>query len=234
MTESSPLVDRLKERANELGPWRNVRNTDRWYARSLRAIARHCCEVIKDVPAHKAVDLLYRYAEIIKPWAELTAYRMVSDVLRRDLTAWTKKSREMQRPLVVQARLVHTGDVEKQMIAEQVSAILSIPTQAAERIATGEKDVAHWVSVKAETMSRSQVARVATAVLKLRARHLGSEGYIWRTSRDSRVRPRHRSLEGKFFRWDDPPVIDEKGRRGHPGEAEECRCIPEPIVGEFK
>jgi len=227
------LVERLKQRAEELGPWRGVRNTDRWYARSLRAIARHCCEVIKDVPAHKAVDILYRYADLIRPWAELTARRMVSDILRRDLVAWTKKSKGMHRPLAVQARTVYTGDVEKRMIDEQVTAILSIPTKAAEKIAAGEKDVAHWVSVRAETMSKRQVAHVATEILKVRASYLGSEGYIWRTAKDGRVRPRHRALEGKFFRWDDPPVIDEKGKRGHPGDADECRCIPEPVVGEY-
>jgi len=230
----SDLVQRLKERAEELGPWRGVRNASRWYAKALRAIARHCCEVIKDVPPHKAVDILYRYADLIRPWAELTVYRMVSDILRRDLTAWAKKSKGMQRPLATQARAVFTGDVERRMIDEQVKAILSIPTQAAERIAAGEKDVAHWVSVRAETMSRKQVAHVSTEILKVRASYLGSEGYIWRTVKDGRVRPRHRALEGKFFRWDDPPVIDDKGMRGHPGDADQCRCIPEPIVGEYR
>ena len=57
-------------------------------------------------------------------------------------------------------------------------------------------------------------------------RDAGVEEYIWSTSGDSRVRESHKKLNGKRFRWDDPPVVDEKtGRRCHPGEDYECRCV---------
>jgi SPP1 gp7 family putative phage head morphogenesis protein len=230
------LAEARRDKVAALGPWHGVRSAEKGYARSLRIIARHCYEMIRDVPPHQAVDMLYRYAEVIRPWVELTAGQMVADVLRRDLTAWMRKSRELDRPLGAQARVIATGDVTKELVAQQMAAIISLPTDAAQRLADGRSpdEVSGWLHSKANVISRNQVAQAATAVVRLRAYHLGSEGYIWRTAQDSRVRPRHRVLEGKFFRWVDPPVVDEKGMRGHPGHASGCRCIPEPVVGEYR
>ena len=37
-------------------------------------------------------------------------------------------------------------------------------------------------------------------------------------------------LNGKKFRWDDPPVVDIRtGERGHPGMDKHCRCYAEPV-----
>ena len=54
-------------------------------------------------------------------------------------------------------------------------------------------------------------------------------GYLWRTVGDDRVRPGHEILEGHYFDWDNPPVIDEYGNRGHPGMTYNCRCHAEPF-----
>lgn len=48
--------------------------------------------------------------------------------------------------------------------------------------------------------------------------------YVWRTQRDSRVRPTHRRNEGRIFSWTDPPAT------GHPGEGYNCRCEAIPYV----
>lgn len=58
----------------------------------------------------------------------------------------------------------------------------------------------------------------------------GVQEYIWSDSGDSRVRSGHHRLNGKKFRWDDPPVVDERtGRRCHPGEDFQCRCVAIPV-----
>jgi SPP1 gp7 family putative phage head morphogenesis protein len=229
-------LQRRSSKILEQGPWRGVRNAEKSHARALRVMARQCCNMVKDVPPHKAVDMLYRYAEIVRPWAEVTALQMVSEIMRRDLTAWIHKGKELHRPLAAQARMVSTGDAEREMVTQQTDAIVGLPVAAAQRLSEGHdvSKVVGWLETKANSVSRAQVARVATNVVRLRAYYLGSEGYIWRTSQDARVRPRHRALEGKFFRWNDPPVVDDRGMRGHPGDASECRCIPEPVVGEYR
>lgn len=52
----------------------------------------------------------------------------------------------------------------------------------------------------------------------------------WRTAGGEKVRESHRKLEGLIFFLNDPPIIDEKGTRGFPGEAFNCRCSLLPII----
>ena len=59
---------------------------------------------------------------------------------------------------------------------------------------------------------------------------MGFEHFIWNTILDSRERPLHRRLHGRIFRFDEPPVIDERTQqRGLPGETYNCRCSLTPI-----
>lgn len=70
-----------------------------------------------------------------------------------------------------------------------------------------------------------------------RKKHLaaGITEYIWRTSGDDSVQPAHKALEGRRFRYaEPPPVIDPAtGERAHPGEAAGCRCTAEPVIEGF-
>jgi SPP1 gp7 family putative phage head morphogenesis protein len=60
---------------------------------------------------------------------------------------------------------------------------------------------------------------------------VGLRHYIWDSSRDARVRPDHRRLDGKMFAYSDPPIIDlASGRRGNPGQDFNCRCVDRPVV----
>ena len=78
----------------------------------------------------------------------------------------------------------------------------------------------------AQLLARDQIAKLNSNIAQQQQRDAGVEEYIWSTSGDSRVRESHKKLNGKRFRWDDPPVVDEKtGRRCHPGEDYECRCV---------
>jgi len=52
------------------------------------------------------------------------------------------------------------------------------------------------------------------------------EQYIWRTVKDSDVRPAHAAREGQIFSWTSPP------EGGHPGEDYNCRCWAEPVKGQ--
>ena len=62
---------------------------------------------------------------------------------------------------------------------------------------------------------------------------MGFDSFMWHTILDARERPLHRMLNGKIFRFDDPPVIDERtGQRGLPGETYNCRCDLTPIMSD--
>lgn len=78
----------------------------------------------------------------------------------------------------------------------------------------------------AQLLARDQIAKLNGQITQRQQQDAGVEEYIWSTSGDSRVREGHARLNGKRFRWDDPPVVDPKtGRRCHPGEDYQCRCV---------
>lgn len=81
-------------------------------------------------------------------------------------------------------------------------------------------------------------SRAAAEFRKRRYLSAGFSRYVWSTSQDERVRPTHggtndhRSLHGREFAWDSPPVVDSAtARRCHPGEDYgPCRCVARPVI----
>ena len=82
----------------------------------------------------------------------------------------------------------------------------------------------------AQLLARDQIAKLNGDIAKQQQQDAGVEEYEWSDSRDERVRSRHAELNGKRFRWDNPPVVDERtGRRCHPGGDFQCRCVALPV-----
>lgn len=81
----------------------------------------------------------------------------------------------------------------------------------------------------AEFVARDQVAKTYGAINKERQEAVGFDKYIWEATNDNRTRPNHRALDGGVFQWDDPPLAQEgTGKKLHPGEDFQCRCIAVP------
>lgn len=83
---------------------------------------------------------------------------------------------------------------------------------------------------KAKFLARQETALLMSQFREERFKSAGVQKYRWSTSGDSRVRERHRELNGQVFTWDNPPIIDELGHRGHPGQDYNCRCIAIPLI----
>lgn len=75
----------------------------------------------------------------------------------------------------------------------------------------------------ARLLARDQIAKLNAAITQRQQTDAGISRYKWSDSRDERVRKSHRRLNGRIFRWDDPPETD-AGRRCHPGQDYQCRC----------
>jgi len=95
---------------------------------------------------------------------------------------------------------------------------------------------------RAELIARDQVLKLNGQINQTRQQKAGITQYTWSTSLDERVRepkpgklgPDHASLEGQVCDWNNPPVVDTKtGRRAHPGQDFQCRCISIPVVPEL-
>lgn len=102
-----------------------------------------------------------------------------------------------------------------------------------EDIAARIRDETGTTTSHARLLARDQVLKLNAEVTETRHAEAGITEYIWRTSKDERVREEHKALEGKRFRYDDPPVQDRYGNRANPGVFYQCRCVAEPVIPGF-
>jgi SPP1 gp7 family putative phage head morphogenesis protein len=89
---------------------------------------------------------------------------------------------------------------------------------------------------KAKFLARQETSLLMTKFKESRYTDAGVMEYKWGCVAGTAkhpVRPAHKILEGKVFRWDDPPITTSPGepaRRNNPGEDYNCRCFAKPIV----
>lgn len=230
-----------------------VRRAAAQYSRQLRKVARQVAAIVDafDPLSPQAIaamtQVLRQYAETIRPWANAVGARMLADVKRRDDAAWTSYTRGMSRALREEIAQAPTGEALRALMGEQVRLITSLPTEAAERVhnlvlkgmttGTRASEVAREImrtgevtQSRANLIARTETTRAASALTQVRAQHVGSTAYVWRTAEDSDVRPSHRKMNGKVVMWADAPVLD--GMQGHAGALPNCRCYAEPIIPE--
>ncbi len=106
-----------------------------------------------------------------------------------------------------------------------------VHTVRVEELKSQLKDAADVSDSRAELIARDQVLKFNGQVNKARQQMAGITQYVWSTSQDERVRPDHAELEGETFDWNNPPVVDQKtGRRDHPGNDFQCRCVAVAVV----
>lgn len=88
---------------------------------------------------------------------------------------------------------------------------------------------------KAKFLARQETHLLMAKFKQARYTESGSTHYRWKTVAGSPahpVRPSHKVLDNKIFRWDDPPVTtspNEPQRRNNPGEDYNCRCYAIPV-----
>lgn len=105
------------------------------------------------------------------------------------------------------------------------------PGGRVERIQKAIEEETGATPARAALIARDQVLSLNAQVTQERHVRAGITHYVWRTSRDARVRTRHRALEGRTFEYAEPPVVDLRtGRRANPGQDFRCRCTAEPVV----
>lgn len=226
------------------------------YETRLRSLAKQIGAILAghDVGsasgAQAAAAALGRYADTLHPWAEAVANRMVRETAARDERSWFSVAARMGRALKEEIQEAPVGRVMQGLQAEQVTLIRSIPLEAAERVQrlaregisqgmrpeTLAKAIMEGEGVsrsKATLIARTECGRAATTLTRARAEHVGSTHFRWITAGDSDVRPLHKKLNGKVFRWDDPPVCDAPNLKALPGAIFNCRCFPEPILDDL-
>ncbi len=86
---------------------------------------------------------------------------------------------------------------------------------------------------KAKFLARQETNLLVTEVQRERYTTIGLPDYTWKCAAGSPahpVRPMHKRLDGKVFSWNNPPIVNEKGERKHPGQDYGCRCGARPVL----
>jgi SPP1 gp7 family putative phage head morphogenesis protein len=140
---------------------------------------------------------------------------------RAALTAWAKEGTDLIS--TVGQEIVAGLDAEIMDAARRGLLTKDLRKIVSQRLGIGARH--------AQFIARDQIAKLNSKITESTQKAAGIESYKWRSSRDQRTRERHRELDGTIHRWDDPPVVDPKtGRRDHPGEDYQCRCVAIPVV----
>lgn len=233
--------------------FRRLSGFERRYVRQLREIAAHVGKFITGVGdplqdpmlVNTITNAMGLYAQALEPWARAWTWRTINQMDQQNEAAWLRNSRLMSQSLRAEIANAPTGEAMRALMDEQVVLIQSLPTEAAQRVhkltmegmlqGTRAREISKMIQAsgevcksRADLIARTEVGRTATNLTQARAQYVGSTEYIWRTSRDERVRHSHAEMEGRTVAWNDPPTLD--NLTGHAGALPNCRCYPEPII----
>jgi len=246
-------LDRKIEAKN--APFARAVKIEKFYERRLRQVAAAVGALIAGFDAENPDSVIYtttalrEYGRILEPWAGSVAWRMIKETAARDEFNWNTMAQKMGIALRAEIASAPTGAAMRQLLAEQIDLITSIPREAAQRvhdmaqegIVQGTRPAAIAAKIyetegvtksRAMLIAHTEVSRAGTTLTRARAEFIGSEFFTWVTAGDSLVRPSHRVLNGRTFRWDDPPICDPPGYRALPGCIWRCRCIAIPVLSD--
>ena len=193
-----------------------------------------------------------RFSKIFMIESTKLSERMVRRTVKATGTGVQASLRELSGGLTIPVSSItpHMTEIIKAAVAQNVTLIRSIPERyfddiegaVMRSITTGRglQDLVpallrhEGVTIRqARTIARDQTKKTYAALSRERAIDAGIEEFEWvHTGGGKEPRRLHKfDLNGKIFRYDDPPVIDERtGERGYPGDAINCYCIARPIV----
>jgi SPP1 gp7 family putative phage head morphogenesis protein len=230
-----------------------IRAVEFFYIRALTKLARTVGQFINDLWSTNKFDqitpVLENYAEIIEPWAFSLSQKVIANISLQDEKAWMKHGGKMAPIMKSELQSLSLNEIVHNLRIEQVNLIKSIPIEAARRVqnlafeaaiagADRREQIAKMIlesekvtENRAKLIARTETTRAHSIIQQSRAKFIGSEGYLWKTLRDRKVRKDHQELEGQYCRWDDPPIADKrKNVRAHPGQIYNCRCYAIPIL----
>lgn len=194
----------------------------------------------------KLASVLEAYSEALGPWGDAVVAKIMEGVQSNNKRAWGQLSTSIGKELSSTMAESAVAAVARQLQREQVELIKSLPLEAGlraqklaqEAIMGGKRagevalELARTTEVtesRATLIARTEIAKANSSLTQARAQYVGATHYIWRSAEDGDVRQSHREMNGKIFRFDQPPAVEGEGNHG-PGDIYNCRCFAEPII----
>ncbi len=189
-----------------------------------------------------AKDLLGNFNLILEQSGYQTMLGQVTNDIKRATTNYYSTLFKQSVPPPDTATLVKDWRVENiQLIKDvgdqqviQLNELFSKAQQTGQRHEELVSAVQERLGVglnRAKLIARDQTTKFNSTVHLAQAKAAGIEEFIWSTSKDASVRASHKALDGRTFRYDNPPIVDHE--RALPGQPIQCRCQAIPKVSLF-
>jgi len=215
------------------GKFKPSPTAEREFYRALKKVAQNSGHIVEaHIDGVKLInegamqDALNKYAELITPWAERQANKMVEQVQRSNKRAYQNKAKalgvELKKEILTQGKQQSfTGAMVRALQAEHVKLIKSIPVEAGRRAqdlalkaaVEGRRATPDQATIdeikkqlglstevatsRAELIAVTETAKANAMINQARAQEVGSTHYRWHNSHDGAVRESHKKLRGK-------------------------------------
>ncbi|GHV35092.1 hypothetical protein FACS1894187_07050 [Synergistales bacterium] len=204
---------------------------------------------------------LYSSSKAFQDWCESLALNMTTQVKKSVDATWHESLLRVGRRNELYSAIVReletpNGGVFFGLVRQNAEMIKTFPLDVSEEVtrlvANAElqgrraSDIAAELSERfpdiaksrLELIARTEVSKTQSELTQARAASLGLDWYIWRASKDARVRSSHDFMDGVLVNWNDPPnpeALDPKSGQKpygkyHAGNTFNCRCDEEVIV----
>lgn len=193
-----------------------------------------------------------KWTKAVNAIATKWAIEVLGEVSRSSATALKGSLKEMVGSVTLKTDSITAGplnDIMTASIAENVGLIKSIPQQYFNEVqgtvmrsitqGNGLQDLIPALEKyegvtrrRAEIIARDQTRKAFGALNTNRMKAVGVQEFEWVHSGGSqKPRELHVQMSGNVYRFDDPPIIDDKtGERGLPGQLINCGCTMRPII----
>ena len=197
--------------------------------------------------------------DLYRDFALAAAKRMVTALYVGSRRTWREAAREAMKGREIYEMLQSelkspVGDRVRDLVEQNARLITSFPQDIATRANAFVREEAEkgrrasaiaddlmrqfpdMAESRIQLIARTETSKASTALTRARSEELGTVAYVWRSSKDARVRRSHRRMDGVIVFWSDPPSPEELDRekrsygRYHAGDTFNCRCFPVPVL----
>ena len=210
-----------------------------------RELAARKADLTQDAVGDNALERLRIVAEALRRTSEAMVGRIIDLEAGRHTDKWKASVRSaLGIDIATVVRQEDLSDYLQTAVRRNAALIQSLSADTIARVERATYDailqgrtakqlrsqLTHEFGVldsRAKLIARDQVSSLNADLNEIRHRQAGIDRYIWSTSNDERVRPRHRDIDGKEYEYGKPTGA-ENGLP--PGRPIQCRCVARPVV----